>query len=155
MEKLLEAIERVRERIRQHEAQLRQSEMLTRYALVDPILRALGWDTENPEQVVPEFSRAGRRSDYALLHDGNPHVMVEVKPLGTALGGAAEQGVRAAVTLGMSYFACTNGNVWELYDAHKPVPLEQKRVFQARIVDDNPAKLPANSCLSGAPLCPK
>jgi predicted type IV restriction endonuclease len=54
---LLEAIERVRERIERHGSKLSQNEMLTRYALVDPILRALGWDTEDPEQVVPEFPR--------------------------------------------------------------------------------------------------
>jgi predicted type IV restriction endonuclease len=55
MRELLEAIKRVCERIKRYENQLRQNEMLTRYALVDPILRALGWDTEDPEQVVPEF----------------------------------------------------------------------------------------------------
>ena len=34
---------------------LRQSEMQTRYALIDPLLRELGWDTENPALVRPEY----------------------------------------------------------------------------------------------------
>ena len=32
-----------------------RSEMQTRYALIDPLLRELGWDTENPALVRPEF----------------------------------------------------------------------------------------------------
>jgi len=42
MRELIDAIERVRERIKKYENQLKQNEMLTRYVLVDPILRALG-----------------------------------------------------------------------------------------------------------------
>ena len=30
---------------------LLNNELLTRYVLIDPLLRALGWDTENPEEV--------------------------------------------------------------------------------------------------------
>ncbi|MCS7312640.1 MAG: hypothetical protein NZ742_06975 [Acidobacteria bacterium] len=29
--------------------------MSTHYVLVDPVLQALGWDTEDPDQVIPEF----------------------------------------------------------------------------------------------------
>jgi hypothetical protein len=67
MRELLEAIKRVCERIKRYENQLRQNEMLTRYALVDPILRALGWDTEDPEQVVPEFQTEGGRRRFDIL----------------------------------------------------------------------------------------
>lgn len=42
MEELLRAIEEVQERIARHRAELQKSEALTRYALIDPILRALG-----------------------------------------------------------------------------------------------------------------
>jgi len=52
---LLVAIEKVRERIKCYGEQLQQSEALTRYALVNPILDALGWDTGDPNQVVPEY----------------------------------------------------------------------------------------------------
>jgi predicted type IV restriction endonuclease len=31
-----------------------QNEAQTRYALIDPVLRTLGWDLGNPEQVKPE-----------------------------------------------------------------------------------------------------
>jgi hypothetical protein len=130
---LLEAIERVRERIERHGSKLSQNEMLTRYALVDPILRALGWDTEDPEQVVPEFSTRTGRADYALLVEGKSHIIVEAEPLGAALTRAAEQGVRYAVSEGIPYFVCTDGNRWVIYDTHKPVRLEEKVIAQAEI----------------------
>lgn len=130
---LLEAIERVRERIERHGSKLSQNEMLTRYALVDPILRALGWDTEDPEQVVPEFSTKAGRADYALLVEGKSHIIVEAEPLGAALTRAAEQGVRYAVSEGIPYFVCTDGNRWVIYDTHKPVKLEEKVIAQAEI----------------------
>jgi hypothetical protein len=107
--------------------------MLTRYALVDPILRALGWDTEDPEQVVPEFSTRTGRADYALLVEGKSHIIVEAEPLGAALTRAAEQGVRYAVSEGIPYFVCTDGNRWVIYDTHKPVRLEEKVIAQAEI----------------------
>jgi len=130
---LLEAIERVRERIERHGSKLSQNEMLTRYALVDPILRALGWDTEDPEQVVPEFSTKAGRADYALLVKGEPYIIVEAKPLGVTLTNAAQQGVNYCVTEGIPYFVCTDGNRWVIYDTHKPVKLEEKVIAQAEI----------------------
>ena len=133
MRELLEAIERVRERIERHGSKLSQNEMLTRYALVDPILRALGWDTEDPEQVVPEFSTKAGRADYALLVKGEPYIIVEAKPLGATLTNAAQQGVNYCVTEGIPYFVCTDGNRWVIYDTHKPVKLEEKVIAQAEI----------------------
>ena len=63
---LLELMAILRSRIEAHGAALRQSEALTRAVLVDPLLRELGWDTEDVALVVPEY-RGGRGSaDYAL-----------------------------------------------------------------------------------------
>ena len=55
LEDLITVIERLRERIQQQGGILSQSEMLTRNALIDPLLRALGWDTEDPTLVRPEY----------------------------------------------------------------------------------------------------
>ena len=41
----------------------------TRYAIIDPILRALGWDTADRKVCYPEWQSKGskRRVDYALF----------------------------------------------------------------------------------------
>ena len=62
-------VQKLQGRIDSHGPMFRQNEALTRYALVDPLLRALGWDTENPTVVIPEFSTGEGRADYALLTD--------------------------------------------------------------------------------------
>lgn len=82
LDELLGTVERLRGRIGEHGQSLRKSETLTRYALIDPLLRELGWDTSNPDQVVPEYPSSGGRADYALLAEGTPRMMVEAKKLG-------------------------------------------------------------------------
>lgn len=64
---LMDVLQKVRGLIAQHGAALQQNEMLTRYMLIDPVLRALGWDTEDPDVVVPECTTANGRMDYAPL----------------------------------------------------------------------------------------
>ena len=49
----------------------RRGEEATRQAAVNPVLRALGWDTENLDEVDPEYSdRSGGRVDYCLRDGG-------------------------------------------------------------------------------------
>ncbi|MEM3014721.1 MAG: hypothetical protein QXS08_01825 [Nitrososphaerota archaeon] len=67
---ILDKIRALRERAVKYRDQLAKNEVLTRYALIDPFLRLLGWDTEDPEQIRPEFSTQAGRPDYALLHGG-------------------------------------------------------------------------------------
>jgi hypothetical protein len=136
MRELLEAIKQVRERIKRYENQLSQNEMMTRYALVDPILRALGWNTEDPGQVVPDFSTQRGRADYALKWNGKPHIIVEVKSLGNNLNRAAMQGVNYCVAEGISYFVCTDGNKWEVYNAFLPVPMKEKLIVKVSVSDE-------------------
>ena len=87
LESLLELVETLKARIDTHGDQLRQSEALTRYALIDPLLRELGWDTEDPKLVRPEYplrteyTQSTRFADYALLEgtQDKPAMMVEAK----------------------------------------------------------------------------
>ena len=55
LESLLECVNEIRECIEAHGPSLRRSEAQTRYALIDPLLRELGWDTQDPNLVVPEY----------------------------------------------------------------------------------------------------
>jgi hypothetical protein len=109
--------------------------MLTRYALVDPILRALGWDTEDPEQVEPEPRTETGRPDYALKHDGKPIVMVEAKPLRSDLEKARGEGFRYCWQNKVPFYAITDGNVWELHDLRE---MGGKEIFRIQLKSDNP-----------------
>ena len=105
------------------------NEATTRYSLIDPILRELGWDTEDPRVVVPEYSSGAGRADYALFNEGGkPAVIIEAKKLGEPLGDAADQGINYCVRAGIEYFAVTDGNTWRVYETHKPVPTHDKMI---------------------------
>ena len=116
LESLFELLEDLRRRIVTHGQQLRSNEMQTRYALIDPLLRELGWDTSDPSQVTPEYAVGSGRADYALLRSGKPVLMVEAKKLGEDLKGAVLQGVSYAWQQGASHFAVTDGQRWQIYN---------------------------------------
>ena len=145
LEGLLKLVGTLRERIKGHDAALRQSEALTRYALIDPLLRELGWDTANPEMVIPEYRSGSGRADYALMSGDNPAMMVEAKSLDTPLrDGVLAQGINYCLMQGTSFFCVTDGRRWEIYETHKPVPIDQKRIASFDL-KDNPAQVCLNA----------
>ena len=148
LESLFELVSELRQRIHAHETQLRSNEMQTRYALIDPLLRELGWDTSDPSVVTPEYSASGGRADYALLKSGRPAVMVEAKKLGEDLQGAVTQGITYCIGQGTPYFAVTDGQRWQVYETHRPVPIAQKKVVAFDVVQD----VPGTVCLEALAL---
>jgi len=64
-----------------------KNEALTHYVLIDPVLRAIGWDTTNPKFVQVEYptEEASKPdyADYALLREGEVVAIVEAKSWGT------------------------------------------------------------------------
>jgi hypothetical protein len=135
MEALFEVIQKVRARIQKHGDALRNNEMLTRYALVDPILRALGWDTEDPDAVEPEFRLETGRPDYALKHEGQPLIMVEAKSLRGAIDQAREEGFRYCWRMKVPFYVITDGNRWELHDLRE---MGGREVFRIELMSEAP-----------------
>lgn len=127
---LLVTLQEVVNRIQNHAALLRVNEMLTRYALIDPVLRALGWDTEDPTMVVPEPSTQNGRPDYALIHNNQPIIMVEAKALYGNLQQAMQTGFQYCWQNKVPYYLITDGDTWELYDMRQ---MGGQQVFSLRL----------------------
>ena len=126
LESLLELVETLRARIDAHGAVLRGSEALTRYALIDPLLRELGWDTSNPDMVVPEYRVPNNQmADYVLLNEGGPVIVVESKKLDEPLQGgkALDQGILYCAHTGSKHFLLTDGRRWQIYESSSTVPV--------------------------------
>ena len=129
LESLLELVQTLSSRIDRHGPALRQSEALTRYALIDPLLRGLGWDTSDPGMVIPEYRSGNGRADYALMKDGSPTMMLEAKSLDTPLQDTGlAQGINYCLMQGTSFFCVSDGRQWEIYETHKPVPIDEKQI---------------------------
>ena len=97
----------------------RKNEAATRAALIDPVLRALGWDTANVQMVEPEKTLSNElRIDY-LLNDptGQPWVVIEAKCLGSSLDkyGYVGKILGYALTLNVHTVCITDGITWHLH----------------------------------------
>ena len=141
LDDLLDAIALVNLRIQNHRQDLQANETRTRVALIDPLLKALGWDTSDPRIVTPEYDVSGKRADYALLgDDGTPIIFLEAKKLGEPLSNNRSQILAYASELGIKYPALTNGNEWEVYDNSQFVPVEDRRILNVSVTSDPPSK---------------
>ena len=145
MNRMIALTNTLRERVQSYGDELRRSEALTRYSLIDPLLRELGWDTEDPGMVKPEYSvniyNGGKaRADYALTHAGKPLMLVEAKRLGEPLlyGNAVEQGIQGCVNTATDFFVVTDGQKWEIYDTRKRVPPPEMKVVEFDFIADSP-----------------
>jgi len=105
-------------------------------ALIDPLLRALGWDVFDPEVVAPEYKVGGGWADYALLRaDGRPAAIVEAKKLGEALSSHRMQMLNYANASGIEYAGLTDGNHWELYSVFERSRLDDRRKLEVEIAN--------------------
>ncbi|MEM4306620.1 MAG: hypothetical protein QXD61_11690 [Candidatus Caldarchaeum sp.] len=123
---LLDLVGILKTRVNNYRGELQRNETLTRYVLVDPLLRALGWDTENPELLVPEMTTQAGKPDYTLLHNGRKIAFVGVKALGKPED--LLQQISYCVSEGVRYFIATDGAKWEVYDTQIQKPLPEKRI---------------------------
>ncbi len=140
-DQLLEVISTLQRRIKAHEASLRENEIRTRTTLIDPLLKALGWDVSDPEMVTLESNVGRGRADYAL-HGGEnkPFAVLEAKRLGEDLGNHIPQMVGYALEDGIPYAGLTDGNRWRLYEVFGRAPLSDKRLLDVSLADTPPHK---------------
>lgn len=138
LDELYELVVELERRIADEGAALRQSEALTRYALVDPLLRALGWDTADAKSVVPEYRSAAGVADYALFSDSGqpPALIIEAKKLGEPLDDkVALQSLNYCNLVGTPYFALTDGKTWKIYATFEQAPLADRIIVEFAIGD--------------------
>lgn len=135
MNDLIEVLEKLKEKLAKYSGQLSGNEFLVRYVLIDPLLRALGWDTESPDHVRPEENIGVGRPDYALVYSGVVRIFLGAKALGKAED--LDKMITYCNARGVQYFAATDGAHWELYEVFKPVPTAQKKVVEFDLRDDD------------------
>lgn len=83
--------------------------------IIEPILRQLGWNTSNPDEVRPGYSVKHKRVDYALLINNTAKVFIEVIKGGKALQRRQKQLLRDAFHHGVEITVLTNLKTWWIY----------------------------------------
>lgn len=116
MNNLNEALGVVTEKIKKFRSLYEQNEMAVRDQIVNPILRNLGWNPENPEEVRPNLSTEEGIPDYSLIKDGKKKLFVEAKKLSVDIEQkeVMRQLAKYSFGEGIKYGALTNGAVWML-----------------------------------------
>jgi hypothetical protein len=116
---LVTILEQVCLNARQHQLLLSKNESATRAVLIDPVLRALGWDTTNVLMVEPERTVENKQSlDYVLKGvNGAIQSVIEAKKLGESLDKLGHVGalIGYAFSLKPVSFFITDGLNWHCY----------------------------------------
>ena len=139
LDDLKKTIETLRERIQAHRPYLEGYETRTRQALIDPMLRALGWDVGDPNSVELEYGIKRKWADYALMGSGRPIAVVEAKSLGTPLNDDEKmQALNYANMDGIDYMAVTNGDHWQMFDVFKRGQFDDRILMEFQLTRDEP-----------------
>ena len=141
LDNLVQTIETLKQRIRDHGNDIADYESRTRVTLIDPMLCALGWDVSDPSVVQIEPKVENGWADYALLGgNGRAVVFVEAKklshkesPIGQIIRYAGEENYRNQANI--TYCVYTNGDTWEVVNVR-----EQQPVMAVSIFKDDAAK---------------
>ncbi len=116
---LTEVLQKVKNSAQTFEFQLKGNESATRAALVDPVLRALGWDIADPGRVLVEktqtVQKKSLRVDYALMHGHEIRIVVEAKKLGGDLKEEFLQLVNYSFGFNVQSLFVTDGLIWHHY----------------------------------------
>ena len=105
-------IVKTREKLNNHEY---VNESAVSLGVVLPLLRKLGWPTDDTQAVCPEYAVSGGRVDFALCVKPNkPVVFIEVKRPGN-ISGAVSQVFRYAFHKGVPLAVVTDGCEWCFY----------------------------------------
>lgn len=108
MESLAVLVEGLAGRIRKHRGRMRKNERLVRHALVNPVLRELGWDPEDPKLVEAGYRFRDGSVDYALLRGKKPIAAVRT----VRLGGPLMESLDDLAVCKVRYHIATDGRLW-------------------------------------------
>lgn len=137
---LLSVVHTIRNRIQQARKQKRSlTEEDTKVTLITPLLRALGWNVEDFNEVRFEYRHQAQDLpvDYALFLMRTPTLFVEAKSLDTNLENHKwlTQSIAYASAVGVTWCVLTNGNEYRIYNAHAPVEAT-KKLFRSLELDE-------------------
>ena len=109
---LKEHIDGIRKRLEQN---IFKSETAVRQGIVDPLLRSLGWPTDDTLIVFPEYPVGSGRVDYALCHPSlTPRVFIEAKQVSN-IKGAEEQLFGYDSRIRVPIAVLTDGREWQFF----------------------------------------
>lgn len=131
-----EELEKIVGRIKDHRSYYEQNEMAVRNQIINPILRILGWDPENPTEVKHDISTEEGKPDYSLFKQGKKLMFIEAKKLSPDISNKdIVQLARYCFGEGMKYGLITNRAVWILFKSFQEgTKIEERNIWKIDIL---------------------
>ncbi|AEH25134.1 type I restriction enzyme HsdR N-terminal domain-containing protein [Pyrococcus yayanosii] len=128
---MLELLKDVVMRIEGHLDLYLRNEEAVKQHLILPVLRALGWNVEDPGEVRPEERTSEGRADYALIKGGRVVAFLEAKNLSVNVlkEDVLLQLGKYCFNMGVRYGIASNGAVWIAFKS-----FEEGRSLKDRIL---------------------
>lgn len=120
------------------------SEEATKNALVMPFFTLLGYDVFNPQEFMPEYTcdvgtKKGEKIDYAIVKDGDPIMLIEVKRCGMKLQKQQQSQLYRYFSVNHSRIAIlTNGIQYNIYsDINAPNIMDDDPFLSFNLLEDD------------------
>ncbi|MGE4512093.1 MAG: type I restriction endonuclease [Sulfurimonadaceae bacterium] len=117
------------------------TEEATKHSFVMPFIGLLGYDVFDPTVVIPEFTadigkKKGEKVDYAILQNGHPLILIEVKTHTENLDRHATQLERYFTVTDSKFAILTNGIEYRFYsDLEKMNKMDAKPFLIINLLD--------------------
>lgn len=113
-------------------------EQNVRRTIIEPILRACGWDTDGLDEVKGEYSVGSGRVDYALFckSEKSPLVYIEAKKLDGLNTSGEDQLFQYAYKYGVPLLLLTDGNIWDFYLSTADGPPTDRRFYRMKLTQE-------------------
>lgn len=137
---LNETIKTANDKMKSYRSYYEANESAVRGQIIDPILKALGWNTDDPEDVRTELVSDEGFSDYCLFRNKRKILCVEAKNLSKNVEDKKRihQLAKYCFNDGMEYGVITNGAVWILFKSfQKGIEMERRRIWKVDIENDD------------------
>ena len=122
------------------------TEETTKNALIMPFFVLLGYDVFNPDEIMPEYTcdvatKKGEKIDYAIMHDGDPIVLIEAKRAGMKLQKQQQGQLYRYFSTNRARLAIlTNGITYNFYsDINAPNVMDEEPFLSFNILEDDEA----------------
>nr|WP_232473611.1 type I restriction enzyme HsdR N-terminal domain-containing protein [Thermococcus profundus] len=141
---IAESIMRVLKKINAHRSLYESNEEAVKQHLIGEIMRALGWEWNDPEEVRPEARTEEGRADYALIIGGEIVAYLEAKNLSVNVFKREDplrQLAKYCFNTGVKYGILTNGAMWIGVKAFEVgSSLRERILVKVNILEEPPMK---------------
>lgn len=139
-DKLMKAIEVASKRLTDYNYIYLKNETAVRSQIINPILTSLGWNIEDPSEVMLEDKNEEGSADYSLINNKEKLLFIEAKNLSQDIESYKNisQLAKYAVSKGVDFGLLSNGRKWLLLRSYeKNTDLADRKLWIIDVIDDD------------------